>query len=226
MKKALATLALLLLVPSAALAVPTLTFDTTPGGAGGTLTYDGAGGAAIGDGIVFVDIASNGDTPLNPNTTLDCVACTLHFETGLNNQEGPGQLWTWDGGGTFTLTGTVPSIGINAPVALISGSFVATANTPAVAGADPNALFIAIGIDTKDPALTTFFGLGPNFNFANTEIALGTFISDPVTGAFTAVPNQADIINTQAVVPFPATGLLLGLGLLVLGSAPALRRLV
>ena len=43
MKKVLVVLAFLL-VPGIALAVPTITFDTTPGGAGGTLVYGGAGG--------------------------------------------------------------------------------------------------------------------------------------------------------------------------------------
>ena len=226
MNKLLGLLAALTLSATPALAVPTLTFDTTPGGAGGTITYDGAGGAAVGTGIVFVDIASNGETPLNPNTTLACVSCTLAFTTGPNLQEGPNQLWTWDGGGTFVLTGTVPSIGINAPVALISGSFTSTANTPSLAGADPNAIFIAIGTDVKDPTLTAFFGLGPDFNFANTEIALGTFTSDPGTGSFSAIPNQADIINAQVAVPQLATGLLFGLGMLLLGTGPAWRRFV
>jgi hypothetical protein len=226
MKKALATLALLLVMPSAALAIPTLAFDTTPGGAGGSLTYDGAGGPAIGADIVFVNLASNGETPLNPNTTLDCVGCSLAFTTGANLVEGP-ELWTWAGGGSFVLTGTIPSIGINAPVALISGTFTGTANTPGLAGADPDGLFIGVGVDTKDPTLAAFFGLGPNFNFANTEIALDTFDSNPLTGSFEATPNQADIINTQEVeVPLPSTGLLVGLGLLLMGGVPALRRLL
>jgi hypothetical protein len=216
--------ALLLLVPTVALAIPTIAFDTTPGGAGGTLTYDGAGGPAIGSGIVFVNLASNADTPLNPNTTLDCVGCTLDFETGANLGEGPS--WVWAGGGSFTLTGSIPALGLGAGTELLSGSFTGTTNTPGLAGQDPNALFIAIGVDSKDPTLASFFGLSPTgFTFANTEIALGTFTSDPVTGSFSAIPNQADIINIQ-VVPLPPTGLLVGLGLLLMGSAASLRRFV
>ena len=226
MKKALATLALLLLVPSAALAIPTITFDTTPGGAGGTLTYDGAGGPAVGTDIMFVNI-SGSDTPANSGTTLACVGCSLAFTTGANIDEGPS--WLWAGGGSFTLTGSVPALGLGAGTVLLSGSFVATANTPGLAGTDPNGLFIAAGVDTKNTTLASFYGLGPNFNFANTEIALGTFTSDPVTGAFSAVPNQADLINTavlQQIVPLPPTGLLVGLGLLLMGSAAGLRRFV
>jgi hypothetical protein len=210
--------AALLLWPATAFAAPAIVFDTVPGGAGGTLTYDGAGGPAIGSGIVFVNV--NGlDTPANNGATIPCVTCQLAFTTGANTQEGP-PAWTWAGGGSFVLHGSIPALGI-ADEDLLVGTFTSTANTPGLAGADPNALFIALGIDAKNPDLAAFFGLGPNdFTFANTEIALGTFVSDPVTGAFTAVPNQADIINV-AQVPTPAALLLLGLGLL---SAPLLRR--
>jgi hypothetical protein len=214
MMKLFGVLTGLLLLPSVALAIPSIVFDTVPGGAGGTLTYDGAGGPAIGTDIVFVNF-SGVDTPANPGVTLDCVGCTLAFTTGANLDEGPS--WLWAGGGSFTLTGSVPALGLGAGTVLLTGSFTATVNTPGLAGTDPNALFIAIGTDTKDSTLASFYGLGPDFTFANTEIALGTFVSDPVTGAFTAVPNQADLINVQAV-PEPMTVFLLGLGLLGLGA--------
>jgi hypothetical protein len=214
MTKRFGVLTGLLLLPSVALAIPSIVFDTVPGGAGGTLTYDGAGGPAIGTGIVFVNL-SGVDTPANVGVTLDCVGCTLAFTTGANLNEGPS--WLWAGGGSFTLTGSVPALGLGAGTVLLTGSFTATVNTPGLAGTDPNALFIAIGTDTKDLTLASFYGLGPDFTFANTEIALGTFTSDPVTGAFTAVPNQADLINI-APVPEPMTALLLGLGLLGLGA--------
>jgi hypothetical protein len=228
MKKALITLALLLLVPSVALAVPTIVFDTVnpnvPGGAGGTLTYGGGVVPLFGADIQFTEVTGIG-TPLTP-PPADCVGCFLNFETGVNTLQGPSQ-WTWAGGGTFTLTGTVPDAGILAPVDLLTGTFTGTANTPGLAAAGTNALFISIGVDTKHPDLLAFYGLGPgDFIFANTEIALGTFtLLSPVTGAFTAVPNQADIINL-AQVPLPPTGLLVGLGLLLMGSAASLRRFV
>ena len=97
MTKRLGILAGLLLLPSVALAIPSIVFDTTPGGAGGTLTYDGAGGPAIATDVVFVNIQGN-ETPLNSGITLACVNCSLDFTTGANTQEGP-PGWVWDGGG-------------------------------------------------------------------------------------------------------------------------------
>jgi hypothetical protein len=221
MKKLLGLLAVVLLSATPALAIPALVFDTTPGGAGGSLVYGGAGGPLVGTDIVFVDIASI-DTPLNPGATLACSNCSLDFTTGNNTQEGPTQ-WVWAGGGDFTLTGGVPALGIADGTTLLSGTFTTTPNTPGLASFGTSALFIALGTDTKNAVLAGFFGLGPNdWNFANTEIALGTFTLG-VGGAFSAVPNQADIINTQAV-PQAATSLLLGLGMLFLGLPSALRR--
>jgi hypothetical protein len=204
---------LCLLLPSLAVAIPAIVFDTNPGGAGGTLTYDGAGGPAIGTDIVFVNL-SGVDTPANAGVTFDCVGCTLAFTTGVNLDEGPS--WLWAGGGSFTLTGSVPALGLGAGTVLLTGSFTATVNTPGLAGTDPNALFIAIGRDTTNAVVAGFYGLGPDFNFANTEIALGTFTSQ-ADGAFASIPNQADIINTAQAIPLPAAGWLLGMGLLILG---------
>lgn len=224
MKKLLGLLAAaVLLCAPPAFALPSIIFDTTPGGAGGSLDYDGTGGGAVGTDIVFVNITGQ-DTPLNSGTVLACVGCTLDFTTGANIQEGPGQLWQWDGGGSFVLTGSVPALALPAGTVLLAGTFTATTNTPSLAGTDPNGLFIAIGADTKDPTLAAFYGLTNPFNFANTEIALGTFTSDPITGAFSAVPNQADLINQAQVVPQAATGFLLGFGLLFLGVPSILRR--
>jgi hypothetical protein len=212
--------AVLVLCPSLAFALPSLVFDTTPGGAGGTVTYDGAGGPAVGANIQFVNIVGV-DSPLNAGVVLDCVDCLLAFTTGANTLEGPPQ-YTWAGGGTFTLTGDVPALGLD-DVVLLTGSFTGTPNTPGLAASSTSALFIALGIDTKNLTLANYYGFAADgWAFANTEIALNTFTAGP-DGAFTAIPNQADLINVAAI-PEPATVALLGTGLVGLGALARRRR--
>lgn len=208
--------AALALLPSLAFALPSIVFDTTPGGAGGTLTYDGAGGPIVGTQIKFVDLVGV-DSPLNAGVVLACDDCFLNFTSGPNTLEGPTQ-WTWAGGGSFVLTGDVPALGLD-DATLLTGTFTGTPNTPGLVASGASALFLAIGIDTKNETLASFYGFQPDgWTFANTEIALGTFIPG-ADGAFSAVPNQADLINA---VPEPGTLLLLGTGLL--GVVPMLRR--
>jgi hypothetical protein len=192
-----------------------ISFDTTPGGAGGSILYAGLGGPAFGTDIVFVDIEGIG-TPLNSGVVLNCVLCLLDFVTGNNIEEGP--TYQWEGGGQFNLRGSVPAIGIVNDL-ILGGSFTATASTPGLASAGNTGLFVAVGIDNKHPALLEFYGETNPFNFANTEIALGQFFPGEGgigSGNFLAIPNQADIVNL-AQVKQPWTLLLLGAGLIGVG---------
>jgi hypothetical protein len=214
--KKLLVLALLLGLPALAQAA-ILKFDD-PVIPGGTVTYDGAGGAAIGTDILLQSIQGLG-TPANDGATLDCVGCTLNFVTGANLTEGP-TLWNFAGGGTITLTGAVPALALPAGTLLLSGTFAGTPNE--ITGGDAFGLFAAVGTDVKNEALAGFFGLDPTgFTFGTTSIQTATVVG--ANGSFNGTVVNADLNNTQAVVPGPATGLLLGLGLFVLG---AVRRVV
>jgi hypothetical protein len=95
MKKVLVVLALLL-VPGMAFAALELNFDN-PTVDGGTVTYDGLGGAVIGTDVIFQQVIGV-DTPLNSGTVLFCTpTCLLDFTTGDNIAEGP-PVYSFNGG--------------------------------------------------------------------------------------------------------------------------------
>jgi hypothetical protein len=218
MTKLLGLLAALLLLSATTVQAAILKFDD-PVIPGGTVTYDGIGGPAIGDDILLQSIQGLG-TPLNDGVTLDCVGCLLDFTTGANISEGPA-LWNFGPGGTITLTGAVPALGLPAGTLLLSGTFSGTPNE--ITGGDGFGLFAAVGSDDKNATLAAFFGLNPlDFTFGTTSIQTDTTVG--ANGSFSGTVVNADLNNTQAVVPGPATGLLVGLGLLVLGLPSAFRR--
>lgn len=212
-----AAAAVLALVASPALA-STITFDQLADS--GTLVHV-AGGAVSGSGIAFSTISSSAadPTPLNSGVTLACGGCTLSFTTGTVITEGPA-VWTFNGGGSFTMTGTLPDLGIFVPITILSGSFT---GIPTVISAGGSLVFVGGGIDFKAPELVLFYwGIvappPPNnqiFMFADSEITgVPTFTGG---GGFTVAVHEGDLTNR---LPEPGSALLLLLGL---GSLAAYR---
>jgi PEP-CTERM motif len=211
-----------LLAASPAAAAPTINFDQGGGAgqAGGSLSYDGEGGALVGTNIGFGAL-SGIDTPANAGTSLFCVPnCTLTFETGLNVVEaqpigdGTIKLWTWAGDGSFEVDGTLNTLadGTGTEVAtgtLLSGEFTGT--VAGLVGPDGRLLVAGIGNDEKIGGLLQFYGL-PDFlpfRFAQTEI-VATGLAIGANNSLDGSVTNADLTNTQA--PEPGTLFLLGTG--------------
>jgi MYXO-CTERM domain-containing protein len=205
-----ATLAL----PSAGALPITLKFDdgATPGG---TISYAGADGVdpLVGSSIVLTSITGI-NTPLNSGVTLSLANTVLNFTTGANLTEGPSSM-TFSAGGSFVVTGDIPSLGVFG-AALLTGTFTGVPTVTALGGGE--GLFSGIGVDSKVPELVSYFGLtGYNFSFANTEIGYDDTGLDPVTHAFTADVVNADL-NNRAVADSGATVGLMGLALVGLAA--------
>jgi hypothetical protein len=215
-------------------AVPTLSFDN-PTVDGGTISYAGAGGAVTATGVIFQQVIGV-DTPLNPGTVLFCFPanCELSFTTGPSTGlEGP-PIWTFDGGGTVSMTGGLNTAADGSGTQILPGGSILVSSgsfgSPEVGnGTDSNLMFTGSGTDTKNTTLAGFYGLANPFTFVTTELSLGGAAITPATGAFTATVTDADFQNTAAAllqIPLPPSGLLVGFGLLLMGSTRALRRFV
>jgi len=176
---------------------------------GGTFT-DLGGGNYSGSNIVFDTILlkdTDAGTTLagaqcGVSTTVAGATvtdtCKLNFNTSTN---------------TFTLTSPTGLWDIGAdhlPYTADRGGLIAGTSGTVLTGSFNNfadlggILFLASGVDTKDPELLAFFGLSPTttFTFANTEIHFGA----------NGTVSEADLTNI--VTPEPATMMLLGTGLL------------
>src|SRR5699024_5705129 len=208
-------------------AVPVINFDQAEGvSAGGTLSYDGEGGVLTGTNIGF-GVVRGLNTPANDGVTLTCDSCKLNFTTGENRSEGP-DTWLFSGGGDFTLNGTIRNgSDVLAAGDVLSGSFSATSSTPSVSILDSSMAFSAFGFDSKDPNITSFFGLDADSSFrfvVNADSAGGLAIDD--NGGFHVDVTNADLDDYQltTAVPGPGATSLFGLGLGLIGLGLCLRR--
>jgi PEP-CTERM motif len=214
---------LVLALPMSARAEAILKFDD-PDGPGGTISYDGAGGPAVGTNIRFQSILGLG-TPENNGVMLTCAGCLLNFQTGTNSGEGSlgGVPWLFAGGGQITIVGAVPQLGLGEGTTLLSGVFSGVSIEQIGSATFGN--FAGQGFDVTDPTLAAFYGLAENFSFSTTAIQFGVVQANGEEGSFTGSIGNADLNNMAAVppaqVPYPATMLLIGAGLF---GARVLRR--
>jgi hypothetical protein len=219
----------LLLAAAPAAALPTINIDQGTGGgqAGGTLSYDGAGGPLVGTGIGF-GVLAGFETPANPGVPLFCVPnCTLNFQTGANTAEGTigGAAWTWDGGGSFVLEGTLNTAVDGSGTEIADGTILAGTFDGALGLVGPagRLLVIGVGEDEKIGALLEFYAIPsfPDFRFADTEIvAAGLAVG--ADGSLNGSVTNADLTNTQ--IPEGGTLLLFGSGMAGLSALRRWRR--
>ena len=196
------------LSPLPAHAIPILDFFVV---GGGTISYGGGTTPLVGTGVQALSVVGTG-TPSNAGVPQACGGCVLDFTTGNFISSGPSS-WTFSGGGTIAITGTIPSIiGIGTSTTLLTGSF--TSNPVVIQGPLELRALVAGFSDTKNQTLTDFFGL-PNASFGGLVNLSFAAPGNPASGFTSTAVLSGDVANTPT--PEPGTLLLIGSGLVGIG---------
>ena len=167
-----------------AAAAPVIEFQSTAtNGHTGSISYDpryglgggpggiGTGGAAVGKGI-DVDFLKGIGTAANSGVSAACFSCTIDFVTGSNsnNQSPTGTTWSFNGGGSFTVTGGMDLDGngvldatdIQPGTVLLTGVFNNPINVTTVAPSIDFKFTSATLVNTMDNRVDGFFGVPGN----------------------------------------------------------------
>jgi PEP-CTERM motif len=193
-----------------AVAGPIVDFSSAAGG--GTISYAGSGDLVGTD--IAIDLVTGISTSQHTgNHTV--IQGLLNFTTGdlVGFSNG---VYTFGGGGTFTITGGVPDASIANGTTLLTGQL---ANASVNVGSSSVYLFIGNGVDTLDPALAAYLGMsGGSFTLDQVSIHI-----DPTEGCHSCGASTSFIGGAYSVhvpdgpvptaTPEPGTLLLLGSGL-------------
>lgn len=192
---------------------------------GGTVVFNGTN--VVGTNIGFDLMNASGTaadgvyhcSDAGGAVTLGATRCLLSFTSGALTAVA-GNTYIFGSGGTVSMTGflTTATPGNAGPV--IGGSplvLSGTVQSYSLTLAGSTGVAAGLGIDFKDPRLLEYFGLGENFRFTMSQLAINACGGADDAGSITCNVNNADFQNNA--VPEPGSLALLGLGLLGVGAA-------
>jgi hypothetical protein len=194
-------------VSSIAQAAPAsyIDFELRPQGGSARISYQGGSTPLVGNNLGVADLKGF-STPVNDGVTLNLVQGELSFATGnFKGTSQNGTTWQFAPGGSLTITGAVPSLGITDPkTTLLTGSFLGPDTPPFVQGYTNLDLKTQGGafFNVVNPALAAYFGL-PTGGAASTGVLTTTFAAaaTPPSGFSSNGFSSGDV--TASAVPEP-----------------------
>src|SRR4051812_32510695 len=123
----------------------------------GVVGYGGGSTPLVASGL-GVDSITWTDSPRNPNQGLNLVGGLLDFTTGAFRGTAGGTGWDFAKGGSVSVTGAIPSLGIAAGSVLLEGSFTGATSVRPQDASDLKVLG-AVSLNVVNPQLASYLGV-------------------------------------------------------------------
>jgi hypothetical protein len=135
----------------------TLDLNVSADACQGVVGYGGGSTPLVASGL-GVDSIKWTDSPRNPNQVLDLMGGQLDFTTGAFRGTAGGTGWNFAKGGSVSVTGAIPSLGIAAGTVLLEGSFTGTTTVRPQDASDLKVLG-ATSLHVVNAQLASYLGL-------------------------------------------------------------------